>query len=248
MPIQTLIDPRRARPGFTLAEMILALFIFSFMSASLATIYATANRHMFQNYRRNTIKTNADFAMHTIQHVLSQATRIDQPAYTKSGNRLSVADNVDQLTGCYPVKSGVAANWHVFCTAADSQDGTVTDLYYHTGQITAGGGNPCGSVSPSYWTANSYPVPACGVSGGGGQTVTILMQYVATPGNRSGAIFSREQQDGVDQRDAVAVNLRSFWQASVRHFGAKQRQQDIDFSLSSLVQLSRPAMTSIANE
>ncbi len=239
MPIQIRTDEFRARPGFTLAEMILALFIFSFMSASLATIYATANRHMFQNYRRNTIKTNADFAMHTIQHVLSQATRIDLPAYGQSGSRLYVVDNVDQLTGCYPVKSGVAANWHVFCTGPDSQDGTVTDLYYHTGQISNGGGNPCGSASPSYWTSGSYPVPACGVAGGN-QTVTILMQYVTTPSNPSASIFSRMPSDGVAQRDAVAVNLRSFWDASARHFGSKQRQQDIDFSLSSLVQVSRP--------
>lgn len=235
MPIKSL-----SRPGFTLAEMILALFIFSFMAASLATIYATANRHMFQNYRNNTIKTNADFAMKVIQNKLAQATRIDVPAAGAAGNQLAIAENVDQASGCYPIQYGVPVVWHYFCTAADSIDPSVVDLYYHTGQISSGGGsNGCQSDAPTIWGA-TYPVPTCGLSSPG-QTVTILMQYVENPAGGSGRLFSRSSLDGIIELDLLSVNLRSHWEAATRGFGTKQRQRDIDFTIRSVQKVNRAA-------
>src|ERR1035437_10370770 len=97
----------KTRPGFTLAELVIAVLIFGFMSTSLATIYSTANRHMFQNYRNNMIKSNVSLALSDIRHNLQQATRVDIPAVGAGGNVLAFTSNVDQLTGCYPVNQNV---------------------------------------------------------------------------------------------------------------------------------------------
>ena len=123
------------RPGFTLAELIIAVLIFGYMSASMATIYSTANRHMFQNYRNNMIKSNVSLAMRDIRRNLSQATRIDSPTYGAGGTNLKFAVNVDQLTGCYPVNQDAPVTWHYFCTAPDPSMAGVTDLYHYTGTV-----------------------------------------------------------------------------------------------------------------
>lgn len=221
------------RKGFTMAELILALFIFGFMSMSLATIYATANRHMFQNYRRNILKTNADFAMKVIHNTLSTATRLDFPAYGAAGNALAFASNVDQLNGCYRISTADPAAWHYFCVAPDAANPGVNNLYYHTGVIN-GGNAGCMTAAPAIWNP-AYP-NFCGFGGGG--TVTLLMQYVVPPDPpRSQFTFSRAALDGVREVPSVRVTLRSFWVAANRGFGSNQR--DIDFTLDSLITVNR---------
>ncbi|MCM2268325.1 MAG: type II secretion system GspH family protein [Elusimicrobiales bacterium] len=218
----------KKRPGFTLAELILAVMIFGFMATSLATIYSTSNRHMFQNYRANVIKTNVGIAMRAVQNTLSTSTRLDVPAYGASGNILAFASNVDQVTGCYPVGPG-EARWHYFCIAPDANIPAINSLYYHTGTIA--GGTGCAVAAPSLW-GGGYPA-FCGFFGGG--TVTLLMQATRpTP-----TFFSRAAVDGVNERDIVRVRLRSLWSASGRGFGKSQR--DVDFTLDSAVQVHRYA-------
>lgn len=231
----------KTRPGFTLAELIIAVLIFGFMSTSLATIYSTANRHMFQNYRNNTIKSNVSLAMHDVRNSLQQATRIDLPAVGTGGNVLAVASNVDQLTGCYPVNPTVAPVWHYFCTRADAVDPTITDLYHHSGVIAVNA-TSCGDFPSSFWNAGSYPVPVCGTQQAG-QTVTLIMQFaVPAAAPYSPVMFSRRASapDNVYERDSVLVTLRSLWLASVRGFGTSQRQRDVDFTLASQVKITIP--------
>lgn len=236
------------RKGFTMAELILAIFIFGFMSMSLATIYATANRHMFQNYRRNIIKTNADFAMKVLHNTLSTATRIDTPAYGTAGNILAFASNVSQglqvanSPGCYRISPPDPASWHYFCVAHDNTPGNVgvNNLYYHTGTIP-GGAAGCMVAAPATWNGtgvNGYPA-FCGFGGGG--TVTLLMQYVVPPpAPRSQFTFSRAALDGVREVPSVRISLRSFWVAANRGFGSNQR--DVDFSLDSLITINRTSL------
>ncbi len=241
----------KTRPGFTLAELILAVIIFSFMATSLATIYSTANRHMFQNYRTNIVKSNVGLAMRAIQNTMAGATRLDLPAYNSSGNVLAFATNVDQNTGCYPVNTAALSaavigtqvspasppTWHYFCVAQDATTPGVTALYYHTAPIT--GGTGCDVASPSTWNGTGpagYP-SYCGFGGGG--TVTLLMQIKdnAAPVAIQD-FFSRRNSDGVYEKDLVLIRLRSFWSASYRGFGKSQR--DVDFSLTSAAKANIP--------
>lgn len=230
------------RKGFTLAEVVLALFIFGFMSMSLATIYATANRHMFQNYRRNTISTNADLAMKLIHNTLTTATRLDSPALNASGTVLAFASNVDQTTGRYPINTAAPADWHYFCVGPDNIDPTIPVLYYHTARLSNGvGGVPSTNVlntgAPVFGSAN---YPACGPGGGG--TVTKLMPYITVPPLspvETRNPFSRSSADGINEIPAVRIRLHSYWQADVRGMGASQR--NIDFVLDSVVTVNRAA-------
>lgn len=215
------------RPAFTLVELLVAIFIFSYIAASMATIYSTTSRHMFQNYRRNTVKSDVLIAMRAVQMGLTAATRLDAPARNTQGNVLAFAENVDQNTGCFPISNAVPQlTWHYFCLAGDN------NLYHHSGQVT-GNGIPCGTPGGSTWGA-AYPVPGCGMNIGG-QTVTLLMRNVS-PAN--GFLFSRRAADGIDEAGSVRIRLRSFWSAAGRGFGSSQR--DIDFSLDTVVTANIP--------
>lgn len=216
----------KERKGFTLAELVLSVFIFSFIAASLATIVSTTNHHMFQNYRRNIIKTNILLSTRSIQNNLSVATRVDAPAMGGRGTVLAFAKNVDQNSGCYPIKAGVQASWHYYCLAG-------TSLYYHTGTINTGGTIPCGNTSPSIWNPGTgYAIPGC-ASG------ALLMEHSSAlaPALPGGALFSRASLDGINSVDTVRVLLHSNWSAAGRGFGGSQR--DIDSSLDTVVKFNR---------
>lgn len=220
----------KQRRAFTLVELIIAVFIFSYIAASLATIYSTTNRHMFQNYRRNVIKTDVLISMRSIQAGLTQATRLDLPVQGGQNNVLAFATNVDQASSCYPINNAQPAAWHYYCRGNDPLIPGSFNLYYHTAQLP--GGTPCGSTNPSVWNG-VYPVPACGANIGG-QTVTLMMRHVNPA---SGFMFSRRPADGIDAVGSVRVTLRSFWSAAGRGFGSSQR--DVDFTLDSVVTITR---------
>ena len=216
----------KEREGFTLAELVLSVFIFSFIAASLATIVSTTNRHMFQNYRKNIIKTNILISLRSIQNNLSVATRVDSPTMGNRGTVLAFARNVDQNTGCYPIITGVPATWHYYCLAG-------TSLYYHSGNIGTGGATPCGNPSPSIWNPGTgYAIASC-ASG------TLLMEHSSAlaPALPGGALFSRASLDGINSVDTVRVLLHSNWSAAGRGFSASQR--DVDSSLDSVIKFNR---------
>lgn len=194
------------RGGFTLTEMMIGVMISGMVLASLAAIHATSTNHMFQNYRQNTIKNGASLAMKTVMSRLSGSTRIDRPTFDTSGNILAIAGNIDQLTGCRPIRAGVAQTWHYFClyTATNANCRSGNCLMYHTGTVTGGGTCPSGPA----WTP-SYPA-FCGPGGGG--TVTRLTDHVNTA---TSPIFTRRSADGVTERDAVRVRVRVTWTPSV---------------------------------
>ncbi|MBU2573393.1 MAG: type II secretion system GspH family protein [Elusimicrobia bacterium] len=233
----------RSRKGFTLAELLIAVLIFGFMITSLATIYATANKHMFQQYRTNTVKSGASVAMKTIVNNLMAANRIDAPAPNASGNILAFAVNVDQNSGCYPISTLATAPFtptcHYFCLSGGF-------LYHHTTPITA---VPPGCPSPvtcsTCFTQISTPgYPAfCGPGGGG--TVTKLGAVTQVLGivdpNASG-LFSRRTVDGIYEADQVKVMLRVNWDpADMATPGVDLRTsgRKIDATLTSTVKINR---------
>lgn len=234
------------RDGFTLAELILSVFIFSFIAASLATIVSTTNRHMFQNYRKNIIKTNVLLSMKAIQKNLSVATRVDLPtrnnSINDSGKFLAFATNVDETRGgapgCYPIVAGVQPAWHYFCHYTQVNQSCLSGscLFYHTGPIN-GGGVACGNPGAATWNA-VYPVGTCGPTGSG--TIMLLMDNVSfdsPPSLPAGALFSRRSSDGINSADTVRVVLHSKWRASVAGMGASQR--DVDATLDTVVKFNR---------
>ena len=216
----------KKREGFTLMELLVAAIIFSFVVAALATISATAHRHMFQSYRSNQVKTGVLLGMRAIQKNLSVATRIDFPAAAAQGDVLAFAVNVDQNTGCFPISAANQASWHYFCMA----NGT---LYHHTAQF-GGNSNP-GCTTMGFplnpFTIASYP-NFCGPGGGG--TVTLMTQNVSP----ATTLFSRRGFDGINEVDTVMIRLRSFWSAAGRGVGASSR--DVDFSLDTVIKVNRP--------
>lgn len=212
------------RKGFTLAELVLSVLIFSFIAASLATIVSTTNRHVFQNYRKNIIKTNVLLAMKRIQNNLAVATRVDLPLPGTAGNVLAFAVNIDQgrtppsYPGCYPIIAGPPASWHYFCLASGN-------LYYHTGTLNTNGMSACGNPAALTWGTGGY-----GVAGGCGTGGELLISNVI-PMLTGTTLFSRHPSDNVLEADVVRVKLRSQWVAGAPGVGLGGSQRDVDFRL-----------------
>lgn len=191
------------RPGFTLAELLIAILIFSLMMISLATIYGTSNRHLFQSYRENVVKSNLNIAMKTIQNAVSKATRIDAPSPGSSSNELKVATNVDNTTGCYPLIPGKNIEWHYFYLD------TANKMLYHCQDSisTSGSATPCPG-SGLTWTSGSY---SC-------TSPEILLKDAVTDTDVMGEnyLFSRKQISSQGktrtESDQVRVVLRVDWQ------------------------------------
>lgn len=202
----------RQSAGFTLAELIMAVLIFGFMIASLSTIYSTANKHLFRNYRLNNFKSTASVAMKTITARLQEATYIEKPdkpgplSPVTTSESLAFAVNVDQVTGCYPINSLEPASWHYFCRsqAVNTACPSGSCLYYHTGAITGGGGCPAGAR----WT---YPAVICGATGG---AVTLLASFVDVTTLPALPLFSRSLADG---SAVVNINLRLRWDPAANY-------------------------------
>ncbi len=219
----------KTRGAFTLIEVMVAVLIFSYMIASLATIYSTSQRHFFQNYRSDVIKTGVVVAMKALQNTLPTATRIDWPARNARDTVLKFASNVDQLTGCYPINPALPSTWYLFCLGNDASTPGYQSLYYYNGNVGgSSAATACGKAAPAIFNPNLYyAVPNCGGTPG----ATKLMQY-AVPS--AGYIFSRIPADGAAAPGAVRVSLRSFWQATAHSFG--RAQHDVDFSMNTLLQ------------
>lgn len=194
------------KSGFTLVELVIAIMIFSFMMISLVTIYATSNRHMFQSYRENVVKSNLNVAMKTIQNALSKATRIDEPSSGSSSNNLKFATNVDSITDCRPLVTGVSVEWHYFCLNVTNKR-----LYYYKNTIS--GTVSCPSLttlwSPSYTGECTSTDP---------NNPNLLLEYAVTDDSVMGEayLFSRKQTSTEPKEktepDQVRIVLRVDWQ------------------------------------
>ncbi len=210
--------PIKEREGFTLIELLIVAIIFAMMSMSLAAIYSTANRHMFQGYRQNTIKSSASLAMKAISTRLDEATRIDSPPASSGGNELAFASNVDRLTGCYPVNPAEPVYWYKFCMAQCQQGNC---LYYHTGELPVVGGGKC----PGGQFFNTTVYPACG-SG----TAMQLAAFVQAPAGES--LFSRNNALG---DTLVSISLRVLWDPAAAGSGKFTSIKAIDTTLKTTV-------------
>jgi len=229
------------RKGFTLAELVIATLIFGFMIISLALIYSSANKHLFQSYRMNTFKSNASIAMKSITARLQEANRIDAPGLGASGAILAFAVNIDQLSGCYPVNPAEPASWHYFCHAASitNECPSGSCMYYHTGTIIAPVGNSCPN-GPVLWMATDYPVPACGGPYG---TVTLLSSDIFP--TTSPELFSRRSIDGIAGSALVNISLRVRWDPAANNTaGHDFRTTDklIDTTLNTTVRVNRAGL------
>ena len=103
------------RKAFTLIELLVATVIIAFMLLSLVAIYSTANNHLLQSYRSNTVKANLSGGVKAITTMVRVANRIDSPPPGGSGNKLALAVNVDQMSGCYPINPAEGTHWHYIC-------------------------------------------------------------------------------------------------------------------------------------
>lgn len=231
----------KKKQAFTLIEMMVALIIFSFMLMSMSSIYITAEKHMFQNYRSDRMRTSLTAAMKFLKTTMAQASRIDSPAFGNNSNILAFASNVDPA-GCYPI-DGVAANsrWHYFCMANCPAGyigitpgySTPQCLYYHTKAISGGGGCPNGAA----WDPNSsYPI-TCGIqTRGAGESVVLLAPFIAKPQN-SPNLFSR-LTSVTPERNTVRAALRLWWTPSV---SLQNVSRPVDITMETYLTANMPA-------
>lgn len=211
--------------GFTLTELLVSLVIFSFMAVTLSTVYATANRFFFQQYREDMWKNRLTLSMKFIKNKLSAATEIERPALGAQTNDLAFYTNFIKSppgdttypgNGCAPT-TAVSSQWHYFCVNSNV-------LYYYTG--TLAGVTQCPN---EVGVANWIGTISCGVTGGG----VVLSQNITIPANRT-TYFGRVNTPS----NTVRVSLRMLWQATG---GFSTIARNIDTSDETYVTINRPA-------
>ena len=229
----------KKRAGFTLTELIVATMISGFIAVSMITIYSTTNRHVFQNYRGNTVKSDAALGMRAIRNAMAQATRIEAPAQNSTGGQLLVIANMDKITNCYPMAPAETVNWYLFCTV--NVAGNVK-LFFHSGTIAGA----CACPGSAAVTPATCAAPNIVVNCGANQSnVMQLTQFL----NTSAPVFSRSWTLGdipAGDNLSVRVRLRSVWTAAGRGSGAADAvdfsatQRNVDTSLDSTFTISSP--------
>lgn len=123
---------RRARAGFTLAELLVAIVMAALLFVTLASLYTAGIRYQVQTFDRTAVGNRALMAQRSIQRALEQATLIDidRLPVPGNGNTLFLGINVYPGTqsaagavasrpllppGLFP---GAAARYASFCVTA----------------------------------------------------------------------------------------------------------------------------------
>ncbi|MEF3280174.1 MAG: prepilin-type N-terminal cleavage/methylation domain-containing protein [Elusimicrobiota bacterium] len=210
--------------GFTLTELLVSIIIFSFMAMTLASVYATANRYFYQQYRQDLYKNKFTLSMKFIKNKLVQATDIDIPTSGSTSNDLLFYTNFVKDfgspyigSGCAPT-TAISSNWHYFCVAG-------TKLYYHTG--TLAGVVACPNTAPT--NNNVAFIPACGSAGG-----VMLSDNIVLPS--AGSYF---QRGGNLPPNVVRISLKMSWQTK-QSLGGSTAIRTITSEDESYVSVNRP--------
>lgn len=229
---------KKYREGFTLIELLISLIIFSFISFSMVSIYVTANRHFFQNYRYDKLRIGLTASMKFVENTFKTATVIDSPSVGGSSKILAFASNVDP-SGCNPI-TGTMIQWHYFCIDKcypDSANPNGTScLYYHTNLVNANGDGCPGSNA---WNNGSsfYPI-SCTSTRNSSETMVVLLPFIISPDfdttsandpyndaiSNNIPIFSRN----LSEPNIVRVRFRVYWRP---YGGLKNVSREVDSKL-----------------
>lgn len=214
------------RNSFTLIELVVSLVIFSFMLVTLSTVYATANRFFFQQYREDLWKTRFTLSMKFIKNRLSIATDIERPQPGNQTNDLAFYSNYVKMPpgdtsypgmGCAPTTSQ-PSSWHYFCMDSNNT------LYYYTGNIPSPAQCPDQSSTPNW-----IGLINCGITSGG----VLLTQNIQIPSNRT-TLFARLSQPN----NTLRVSLRMLWQATG---GFSKIARNIDITDETYITVNKPS-------
>lgn len=155
-----------ARSGFTLAELLIAIFISSMVFLTLATTTSTAQAHLRTSYAKNKRSSDLLIASKLLRNKFLTATRIDSPLPYENSAVLAFASNIDP-SGCSPIRADLAVEWHFFCILNSS-------LYHHTAPIPAGTGCP----AATFWNPGTAYPATCGSPSKPGEIVTRLADNI----------------------------------------------------------------------
>jgi prepilin-type N-terminal cleavage/methylation domain-containing protein len=160
------------KKGFTLAELLTVVVIFSIIALTLVILWSTSYRYMSTSYKGDRIKGNMLIALRRIQADLDQATRVDYPnTGTPQGSVLAGATNIDR-DGCYPINPTEGnGNTFYYCFSTPEENPTYKQnemkLYRYEYDPGTGPGCPLAD-GVTGWEDTSYPalsVSECGDSG-----------------------------------------------------------------------------------
>ncbi|MFA6031069.1 MAG: prepilin-type N-terminal cleavage/methylation domain-containing protein [Elusimicrobiota bacterium] len=171
------------RRGFTLAELMFAIAIFSMVMAGLGAIYVSSLRQSVSISGEARLKSMAVLAMHAVRSEVVVATRIDSPVEGGTSDVLIGGRNVAR-DGMNPM-DGIAGDtrWFGFCVRYTPIGACGSSLLDPT---------PC----IFYYSGAGWPPPAVGAgncgSPLGGATPMLVASGLNGPANGAPNYFSRQ--------------------------------------------------------
>ncbi|MFH2204499.1 MAG: prepilin-type N-terminal cleavage/methylation domain-containing protein [Elusimicrobiota bacterium] len=185
------------RRGFTLIELMIAIFIFAMVIAGLSVIYSTAYRQGYRILRETRLRNMGLVAMRWIDKDLHAATRLDTPVLGGRNDVLSGFKNYAPTYEPAPnawtqVAASENVSWFYYCVSDEVP-----------GRCTAGGQHEPRCLWRYSGTGTAAPsIGACGVDSGG----MLLASKVEK--DEMNNVFSRATGDDVQERNQVRVNFK----------------------------------------
>jgi type II secretory pathway pseudopilin PulG len=114
--------------GFTLAELLVVLFLSCMIMGGVATMQMTLIRQFYQILRNIEMQIQAAYALETIRQALTNASLLLQPTAGGSSSVLSGYTNISPEDSSSPILSSLPSRYFYFCLNPGSQS-----LYKYSG-------------------------------------------------------------------------------------------------------------------
>jgi prepilin-type N-terminal cleavage/methylation domain-containing protein len=110
----------RQRPGFTLAELLVAVALFSVMAAGLSAIYGMVFRDQYRKVADMTAANGATTVRRAFAAAMAAATYLQDPASGAAADTLTVWANLD-ADGATALVDGLPVRFSQLCLDAAAQ-------------------------------------------------------------------------------------------------------------------------------
>lgn len=120
-----------SRGGFTLIELIVAIFIFSILTISIVSVFASTVRAYSKSRAIKTIKENTEFAMNSIAKDVRMGKIESAYANGSRSDYFLVTRNRNQIKACYKISSSalsICENSGSNCASCASGYENIVDL------------------------------------------------------------------------------------------------------------------------
>ncbi|MBI3299210.1 MAG: type II secretion system protein [Elusimicrobia bacterium] len=121
--------PPSGQGGFSIAELLMALALFSIMLTAMAGVYALAFKGQADSIRQGAVSDQGTLLHNALNRAFAAATYVSDPAPGGTDTRLTLWENVDPADGAGALVAGLPRTYRHFC-----RDASASGVYLYRGE------------------------------------------------------------------------------------------------------------------